>query len=300
MTMTSVGRRIEILGRLAGVAGRTALVLLLAVVMTATRGGDGWLTDYDQALATAEETGRPVLTVFTGSDWCQHCRTLERNVLQSEAFLGWAADRVVLLMIDLPQHGISLEERKARSRICVKYGVRSFPNTVLIAPDGTKITAAPGYHGQPATDWVSAFEGHAPLRTVALPAEHPRVHSSIDEAVESARGTKRQILVVVSRPGDLAATTRLASLMRDPDFESLARDNFVVAQVPPAGTLERSAEDLAVEELIGGDLAPEAVEIVVTDDGHTPLFKESGSQEPRCVVSGLRRFLASRPAGSRR
>ena len=53
MTMTSVGRRIEILGRFAGVAGRTALVLLLAVVMTATRGGDGWLTDYDQALATA-------------------------------------------------------------------------------------------------------------------------------------------------------------------------------------------------------------------------------------------------------
>lgn len=300
MSMTSHARRVEIPAGFAGIVGRAALALVLAVAATAAPGRDGWLTDYEQALAAAEETGRPVLTVFTGSDWCQHCRTLERNVLDTEAFLGWAAERVVLLMIDLPQHGISLEERKARSRICIKYGVRSFPSTVLLAPDGTKLTAASGYHGQPATIWVSAFEQHAPLRTAALPAGNPRVHSSLDEAVETARGTKRPILVVVSRPGDLAATTRLASLMRDPEFESLARDNFVVAQVPPAATLDRSADDLAVEELIGGELAPEAVEIVVTDDGHTPLFKESGAQEPRGVVTGLRRFLAGRPAASRR
>ena len=47
-----------------------------------------------------------------------------------------------------------------------------------------------------------------------------------------------------------AAKTRVATLIKDPEFESLARDNFVVAQVPPQdaaaepaeGAAERSAE----------------------------------------------------------
>jgi hypothetical protein len=43
-------------------------------------------------------------------------------------------------------------------------------------------------------------------------------------------------------------------------------------------------------------LAPEAVEIIVTDDGQTPLFSQSGTQHPSRVVSGLRRFLAARQA----
>jgi protein disulfide-isomerase len=294
--MTRGQRRIELRRPSCGTAGRMALALLLAVVATAAGGNDRWLTSYEAALAASQETGRPVLAVFTGSDWCQHCRTLERNVLQTEAFQTWAEERVVLLMIDLPQHGISLEERKARSRICIQYGVRSFPSTVLIAPDGSQLATQAGYRGQAPTTWLTSFEGHTPVRTVAVPTAKPQVHSSLDAAVETARDARRPILVMVSRPGDASATTRVASLLNDPDFESLARENFVVAQVP-AAVSQQSAADAAVEELLGGDdLPPEAVEIVVTDDGHTPLFKESGTQEPRGVVSGLRRFLASRQA----
>jgi thioredoxin-related protein len=296
MSMTRGQGRIELRRPSCGTAGRMAFALFLVVVATAARGSDRWLTSYEAALAASQESGRPVLAVFTGSDWCQHCRTLERNVLQTEAFQIWAEERVVLLMIDLPQNGISLEERKARSRICIQYGVRSFPSTVLIAPDGSQLATQAGYRGQTTATWLTSFEGHTPVRTVAVPTAKPQVHSSLDAAVETARGARRPILVMVSRPGDASATTRLASLLNDPDFESLAHENFVVAQVP-AAISQQSAADAAVEELLGGDdLPPEAVEIVVTDDGHTPLFKESGTQEPRGVVSGLRRFLASRPA----
>jgi len=296
MSMTRGLGRIEFRRRAAGAVGRMAMALLLAVVATAAGGNDRWLTSYEAALAASQETGRPVLAVFTGSDWCQHCRTLERNVFQTEAFRTWAEERVVLLMIDMPQNGISLEERKARSRICIQYGVRSFPSTVLIAPDGSQLAVQAGYRGQTTTTWLTSFEGHTPVRTVAVPAAKPQVHSSLDAAVETARGARRPILVMVSRPGDASATTRVASLLNDPEFESLASENFVIAQVP-AAVAWPSSDDAAVEELLGGgDLLPEAVEIVVTDDGHTPLFKESGTQEPRGVVSGLRRFLASRQA----
>jgi protein disulfide-isomerase len=276
------------------VVGRSALALFLALFAVVGRGETRWLTEYSAALAAAEETGRPILTVFTGSDWCQHCRTLERNVLDTETFRTWAEDRVVLLMIDLPQQGLSLDERKARSRVCIKYGVRSFPSVVLVAPDGAAIATQAGYHGQAAETWVAALETSLPAESVAATN---RVHSSLDDAVVTARGAKRPILVMVSRPGDAGATTRVASLLRDPEFESLARDNFVVAQVPAAGPVPGSTGEEAMGQLLGDEeLPPEAVEIVVTDDGRTPLFTESGELEPRSVVTGLRRFLANRQA----
>jgi thioredoxin-related protein len=301
MSLTNGTGRFDLWGRLAGFAGPLVLGLLLAVVTTAAYGNDPWLTSYDKALAAAEETGRPVLVVFTGSDWCQHCRTLERNVLQTDEFLDWAASRVILLMIDLPQEGITLEERKARSRICIKYGVKSFPNTVLIAPDGSALASQPGYRGQTTSTWLASFDGHAPVRTASVASAKPRVHSSLVTAVETARDAQKPILVMVSRPGDKSANTRLSSLMNDPEFESLANEHFVVAQVPRGETIGRSEEDHAVAELVGEDGSIDAaVEIVVTDDGHTAVFKACDTQETRRVVSGLRRFLAGRQGVSSR
>lgn len=294
MSMTRGVARMKFTDSVSKTVGRLGLALLLAASAVAARGEIRWHTDYTEALAAAEQTGRPVLTVFTGSDWCQHCRTLERNVLETEAFRTWAEERVVLLMVDLPQEGISLEERKARSRVCIKYGVRSFPSVVILGPDGSKITSQSGYHGQTATTWLAGLEGHVPAPAVA---DAGRVHSSLDEAVATARSAKRPLLVMVSRSGDTDATTRLASLMRDPEFESLTRENFVVAQLPTGDGPVASPNDQAVGELLGREtLPPETVEIVVTDDGHTPLYVESGDQEPGRVVSGLRRFLANRQA----
>jgi thiol-disulfide isomerase/thioredoxin len=169
---------------------------------------EGWLTSYEEALAAAEQTGRPVLTIFTGSDWCPHCRTLENNVLHTETFKEWASDRLVLLMIDLPQHGISAEERKARSRVCVKYGVRIFPSALLIAPDGSKIALQTGYSGQSAVTWVASMSGHLPLETSTQPAATKRLASHVKpgagnpgedaEAVETSVATTEEPVEVAT------------------------------------------------------------------------------------------------------
>jgi hypothetical protein len=118
--------------------------------------------------------------------------------------------------------------------------------------------------------------------------------SSLDEAVETAKDARRPILLMVSRPSDSEAKTRLSSLIQDPEFDALARENFVVATVPPPAPA-REGDAQALDNLLGGtDLPVDGVEIIVTDDGQTPLFSESGTQPPHRVVSGLRRFLAAR------
>jgi thiol-disulfide isomerase/thioredoxin len=236
----------------------------------------------------------PILAVFTGSDWCVHCRTLEEKVLNTDVFSRWAKDRVVLLMVDLPQQGISQEERQARSRVCIKYGVRSFPSTVLVAPDGSRITTQSGYKGQAADAWLAGLDGHLPPRDEKAVAGGDGGPSPLNEAVETARDTRRPLLLMVSRPGDKTATTRVASLIKDPEFESLAREHFVVAQVPPAEHAT-AVDSAALETLLGGASLPaDGVELVVTDDGQTPLYSQSGAQPPQRIVNGLRRFLAAR------
>lgn len=268
-----------------------AVIACIACQAAVGRAADTWLTSYDDALAAAERTGRPVLTVFTGSDWCLHCRNLEEKVLHTDTFSRWADGRVVLLVIDLPQQGISAEERQARSRVCIKYGVRSFPSTLLIAPDGSRIAGQSGYTGQPADAWVAAMEGHLPPVAEKDAGRADEVLSSLDEAVETARDSKRPILLMVSRRGDAAADTRVASLIKDPEFESLARDHFVVATVPQAADATPAPND----DLVGNaELAADGVELIVTDDGKTPLYTQSGGQSPHRIVSGLRRFLAAR------
>jgi thiol-disulfide isomerase/thioredoxin len=271
-------------------------VWALSLAATACPAADTWLTSYADALATAEQSGRPILTIFTGSDWCPHCRTLEEKVLHTETFSRWAQDRVVLLMIDLPQQGISQEERQIRSRVCIQYGVRTFPSALLIGPDGAKITGQSGYKGQSADAWVAAMEGHLPpVAEVAKPEGKPdEVISSLDEAVETARDAKRPILLMVSRRGDAEATTRMASLIKDPEFESLAKENFVVATVPQEADTA-AADAGSLDDLLGGSsVATADVELIVTDDGKTPLYTQSGAQPPHRVVHGLRRFLAAR------
>jgi len=264
-----------------------------------------WLTDYDAALAAAESTGRPVLALFTGSDWCPHCKTLEHNVFGSDIFRNWAEENVVLLMIDLPQAGITQEVRNQRSQVCINYGVRTFPTVLLLGPDGAKITAQSGYKGQSAGEWLARMQAHMPAPQVAQEADESpdtassQVHDSLDEAVATARGAKRPILLVVARPGDTKAKTHSESLINDPEFGSFTRENFVVAQVAPPAA-EGSAAAAPLDTLLGGaELPPDSVELIVTDDGQTPLFSQSGSQPPSRIIHGLRRFLAARQTARR-
>ena len=253
-----------------------------------------WLTNFEEAMEVSRKTGRPVLTVFTGSDWCPHCKTLEENVLSTAAFRSWAEPNVVRVMIDLPQAGISQAVRSERSQVCIKYGVRTFPSVLLIGPDGGKLAGQTGYMGQSADAWIAQIAAHLPATDDQQDAE--RVLNSLDEAVETARGVRRPILLVVSRPGDSSARSQTASLINDPEFGSFAHDHFVVARVAPtSGSSSDSAESL--ENLLGGiELPSEAVELIVTDDGQTPLFSQSGKQSPVRIINGLKRFLAARQA----
>ncbi len=284
-------------------ARRLGVVAFLLLACSApVFGSEAWLTDYDQALAESTRTGKPVLTLFTGSDWCPHCRTLEKQVFDSSAFSEWAEDHVVLLMVDLPQSGISPAVRSERSQLCVKYGVRTFPSVLVLNAVGEKLAEQKGYRGASAANWISQLAGKLPAKEPAKESEGELagpVFTTLRAAVDSARETQRPIVLVISGSTAKAATSRSATLVNDPDFASLAAENFVVAALPASSTEGGATVDASLEQLLGGQLEADAVEVIVTDDGETPVFMASGSQSPQRIVSGLRRFLVARQTARR-
>ncbi|MEO2001224.1 MAG: thioredoxin family protein [Pirellulales bacterium] len=291
--MTSrIGRALARIRRVVSIAGVSVLAVLLVGV--SVQGSEEWLTDYDEALAESTRSGKPVLTLFTGSDWCPHCRTLEERVFSTSEFESWSEEHVVLLMLDLPESGISPAVRSERSRICLKYGVRTFPSVLILDSFGEKITEEKGYRGTPASTWIKRLAAKVPAPEAVAEMKEPMLNS-LGEAVDEARGKKRPILLVVSGSRDKTASIRSATLVNDPEFGALAEESFVVAALP-ALTEDGEPADASLEQLLGGTLEADAVEVIVTEDGETPVFMASGSQSPKRIVSGLRRFLAARQA----
>jgi thioredoxin-related protein len=300
---------------LQSLARRGCLLLSLALSTGPLLASEtAWHRDWNAAASEAERTDRPILVVFTGSDWCPHCRLLEENVLATGHFRSWAADRFVFLEIDLPRQGIPQAVRDERSAVCRRFGVSSFPQVVVASPEGEKLAGLKGYSKQPADAWIATFSrqvepvlagrttGMPPLRlasedsrseaTAAAPTIDP-----LTDAVDRAGRSRRPVLVVVSRSSDEVGRTRAASLAGDPAFRRFVEDHFEMATVESPESLEApgtASPSPRIDALLGGVPLPEhEVELIVTYDGHTPLYSQSGRQSPARIVSRLKWFLSA-------
>lgn len=124
--------------------------------LEASRSEAQWSENYKESLATAKTDGRPLLLLFTGSDWCPPCMQLERNVLQSETFKQFAAEELVLMKADFPRGQQDEAIARQNARLQQQYPVRAYPTVLLVEPESEKVIAAqPGYGGQSPEEYVS-------------------------------------------------------------------------------------------------------------------------------------------------
>ena len=119
----------------------------------------GWLRDLDAAKAAAKAANRPILAVFSGSDWCKPCIMYEQEVFAKPEFVAYAKDKLVLAHFDFPRlkknqpTAAQLKLNEAAAAQLNREG--DFPLAVIISPEG-KVLAKTGYiAGGPA-----AFEAY--------------------------------------------------------------------------------------------------------------------------------------------
>ena len=84
--------------------GGAPLVLLLVLLAPAGAfaAPDGWIESLPDARARAERENRPILALFTGSDWSGFCFQLEKETFSAPDFQKFLKEKVVPLYLDFP------------------------------------------------------------------------------------------------------------------------------------------------------------------------------------------------------
>jgi thioredoxin-related protein len=148
----------------------TLLTALMAVAMVSTvHAGEGWGSDFAKAKAEAQESGKPILVNFTGSDWCGWCKKLVKEVFSQDAFKAYAADSLVLFEADFPnQKQLPPEVIKQNKELAKKYAIRGYPTILLLDAEG-KVLAKTGYRRGGADAYVTHLK--ALIAESAAPAD---------------------------------------------------------------------------------------------------------------------------------
>ncbi len=108
----------------------------------------GWHNDLAAAQAMAKSTNRPLVVVFSGSDWCKPCVTYEQEVFAQPAFTAYAATRLVLAHFDyprLPKNQLPAAQAKLNAAAAAQLNREGdFPLAVIVSPQG-QVMAKTGY-----------------------------------------------------------------------------------------------------------------------------------------------------------
>lgn len=103
------------------------------------------INDYREAQNISARTRKPIMIIFSGSDWCGWCVKLDKEVFSRREFQNWAKDHVVVYLADFPRRKrIAPAQKRQNDELSKRYGVRGFP-TVLIVDAKGKVITRTGY-----------------------------------------------------------------------------------------------------------------------------------------------------------
>lgn len=120
--------------------------LIASCLFFATLQAQEWNENFDDALKLAKQDDKPIVLVFSGSDWCAPCIRLKKNILDSEEFKTYAASHYVLYNADFPRkknNQLSSEKTSANKSLAEKFNPKGhFPLVVVMDKKQTVLGTA--------------------------------------------------------------------------------------------------------------------------------------------------------------
>jgi len=99
----------------------------------------GWTDNFTAAVGKAKADKKPILALFTGSDWCPPCQNLEKNILLQPAFKDFAKKHLVTVFLDFPREA-KLDDgvKKQNDSLAKEFSVEAYPTILILSADGKK------------------------------------------------------------------------------------------------------------------------------------------------------------------
>tara|TARA_B110000285_G_C15096956_1_gene602613 strand:+ start:115 stop:555 length:441 start_codon:yes stop_codon:yes gene_type:complete len=97
-----------------------------------------WASSWSSATEKSTTVNKPILLVFSGSDWCAPCIKLDRDIWTTPAFQSYAKEHLILYKADFPRRKANqLPEPLAseNKQLAEQYNSKGyFPLVVLLSP----------------------------------------------------------------------------------------------------------------------------------------------------------------------
>lgn len=147
--------------------GVFTLALFQAFSQTDPAATSEWLTNLEEAQAVSQQSSRPILMVFSGSDWCKPCILLRRKVFNSPEFQAYAETNLVLLELDFPaqkKNKLSKEQTTHNEALADKFNPKgAFPLVVVINHEEQILghfAYTPGQEPKTYIHYINSISGH--------------------------------------------------------------------------------------------------------------------------------------------
>jgi thioredoxin-related protein len=133
-------------------------IIVAALLLVASYAAEAqelvWETNVKKAMEVSNQTQKPLLLFFTGSDWCGWCIRLQKEVLKTPEFAAWAKDNVVLVELDYPRRTPQTPEIKVQNNeLQQAFAIQGFP-TIYFAK-GTNKDGKVNFEGLGKTGYVA-------------------------------------------------------------------------------------------------------------------------------------------------
>lgn len=117
------------------------------------------LKNPEEAFQKSAQSGKDILLVFSGSDWCIPCIQFEKKILSDTTFENFAIHNLIVLKADFPQKEKIPQALKSQyESLADQYNPNGiFPYIVLIASD-RKLLGNINYQQQSTAAFISELK----------------------------------------------------------------------------------------------------------------------------------------------
>ena len=193
--------------------------------------GPVWLTDFEQAKASAKKDGKAIVAAFVGSDWCGYSVRMQKEVFEQPAFATWAAANAVLLLVDFPLRELPPAQLAHNRDLARLYGVRGYPTVVLLDATGKQVGLLRHAAGG-VKDWLAQADDQLAASKPVPAAEKLTWLTDYDAAKKLAQEQKKPLLVNFTGSDWCVFCIRLKNeIFSKPEFATWAKEHVVLVEL---------------------------------------------------------------------
>ncbi len=117
-----------------------------------------WQPTYTDAVAVSSEGNKPIILVFSGSDWCAPCIKLDRGIWQSKEFIDYSNENYVLYRADFPRKKSNrLPDAivQQNAKLAERYNPKGYFPWVVVLDPKQEVLGTTGYRNITPSAYIS-------------------------------------------------------------------------------------------------------------------------------------------------